>query len=190
MYARMNSFERSWRCQQQEKRKRRKKKNDAKCNMGLRKVGRARQYKGSNEMTLRSVFFLTPTTTTTNTNPENVELDLCNARKATASRSFCGQSKNLQLFIHSRRCTHHPDRIGTCRKVMPLPWSILFAHARTLTHSHPHHHSTSSDFHTHAVTRHVRRHLSSQQQISLRLFVVRCWQRASHVNSSASPGGR
>jgi hypothetical protein len=96
----------------------------------------------------------------------------------------------LQLFIHSRRCTHHPDRIGTCRKVMPLPWSILFAHARTLTHSHPHHHSTSSDFHTHAVTRHVRRHLSSQQQISLRLFVVRCWQRASHVNSSASPGGR
>ncbi len=57
MYARMNSLERSWRCQQQEKRKRRKKKNDAKCNMGLRKVGRARQYKGSNEMTLRSVFF-------------------------------------------------------------------------------------------------------------------------------------
>lgn len=56
MYARMNSFERSWRCQQQEKRKRRKKKNDAKCNMGLRKVGRARQYKGSNEMTVRSGF--------------------------------------------------------------------------------------------------------------------------------------
>lgn len=53
----MNSFDRSWRCQQQEKRKRRKKKNDAKCNMGLRKVGRARQYKGSNEMTLRNFVF-------------------------------------------------------------------------------------------------------------------------------------
>ncbi len=52
----MNSFETSWSCQQQEKRKRRKKKNDAKCNMGLRKVGRARQYKGSIEMTLRSFF--------------------------------------------------------------------------------------------------------------------------------------
>jgi hypothetical protein len=57
MYPRMNSFETSWSCQQQEKRKRRKKKNDAKCNMGLRKVGRARQYKGSIEMTLRSFFY-------------------------------------------------------------------------------------------------------------------------------------